>query len=287
MASATTQRNNRSAPPRLQVRKSVPAVSHATVPYNANAATRASDRLLDALFRYVRNEINEGELLPYIMESAEWVARGAVRTLPPFAHYEEVLSALNQRTVGILRKIDRTMDPLQIQKWIYRNFQGAVQDAGREADIIPIRKRKEINRWKHLCDEFTAEHGRDPTPKEQEELAAQVVPPRTLHVNGRTEIDMIMNVPKHVPMDVLSTASYEMEEDGRFDTEEMEQALHIAAANMEDDGLFASFVKLVVNGEITEDTIRADLAATLHDALLQLGVVNPAAGSDKVEDDLA
>lgn len=234
----------------------------------------ANDELLQQLRRYVAGEIDEDLLLPYILASARVVAWDSMKRLPPSAVYDEVTATLYQRTATMMRKINRDMDPLQIQQWIYRNFQGAVADAGREADVLSKRKRAQVNRWKDLCEEFTRQNGRAPTMSEQEALARQVVPKRMLSSNGRAEVGMIIQNPSSVPMDDLASQAAPGSEDDeldRIETEERTDALHLAAFHLEDDKLYAAFVKLVTKGRSTEGSIRPDLAASLRDALLELG----------------
>jgi hypothetical protein len=134
----------------------------------------ASDQLLEALRKFgTDGNHDQEELLPHILEAARATAGSRIHLYPAFVTREELESAIYERVVPGLRKLDPNMSTGEMMKYIYKLFDYALRDEGRANDLLPKRTRARVNQYDQRVEEFKDKSGEEPTYDERRELARE------------------------------------------------------------------------------------------------------------------
>jgi len=244
-----------------------------------NARQKRNQLLIDALDLFSRGEIPAQDLTDQLMIFANDVAESKFKSLPSFITKEDLVSALYLKITPILRNIDQSMDSYQMLQYVHQCFKYAIVDEERTRDPWPKRLRARGNKFER--DVIEAEHNlkRPLTMLERNEIARGCLGPKMLKgkdvdhlifllTNGITETSMFEN-------DVEPTISSLQSEsiDGSLDNEIRDQALHIAAANTEEDHIYEAIVEMLIeHKQPTELSIRKAIEFSLRDQLERIGV---------------
>ena len=234
--------------------------------------------LINALEMFSRGEVEADELAPYLMTFAEDVAGTKIGSLPSFVTKEDLVSALYLKITPILRNIDPSMDAYQMLQYVYRCFEFALIDEGRSKDPWPKRMRTRINKFQRDVEEAELKTGRKLTDAERREIAKGCLGPKMLkgkdvdHLLSLLTNGMTVSAMTTEALENVSSAFVE-DADESLDEERRAQALHIAAANIDDDMVYAAVVSMLVDQRPpTEAAIRKAIEFSLRDQLERIGV---------------
>ena len=239
---------------------------------------RRNQLLINALEMFSRGEVEADELAPYLMTFADDVASTKIGSLPSFVTKEDLISALYLKITPILRNIDPSMDAFQMLQYVYRCFEFALIDEGRSKDPWPKRMRTRINKFQRDVEEAELKVGRKLTDSERREIAKGCLGPKMLkgkdvdHLLNLLTTGMTVSAMTDEAIENASAAFVE-ESDDVLDEDRRAQALHIAAANIDDDKVHAAVVSMLVDQRPpTEASIRKAIEFSLRDQLERIGV---------------
>jgi hypothetical protein len=276
-------------PPRRRTR--VKAVATAQPPRQSVPFTRppsgpvrpaqASDELLDALVQF-KEDVDFDALTPRVMEAARAKAVVAARKMPAHLEIDELVSALYMCIVSRLRELDPNMDPPQMMSYIYKLFDFALRDMGRDNDFLPKRTRTRANKFEAMREDYRARRGAEPSRAEQIEMAKQCLGPRQIvGKSAESLIGLLVDGIQHVELGEADAITVDDGLADRVDMTDREQAVHIAIANVADHKIHAELTEWIVTGNTTELSIRASISAALGEEIRKLGITSATGGPEE------
>jgi hypothetical protein len=250
----------------------------------------AAERLLDAVRAWRAGTLSEDGLFFALLVTARARAAESLPGMPPWVVRTDVEAELFARAQAISSQADPRLDVLQIYRWIHESFSFALLDFRRSQDPLPKRKRDQRNRLDAAVEALEEEAGRPATASERYAIARGLVPAAmAVGASGHQEVLLLVQPPTSVRFDLDEVegapwggepepAGSDQEPDdpgaavhvGALDADRRTQAVHVAAALLDDDRLFADFSRCVARRVQPEEA--AALVAALTGQLAALGL---------------